>query len=53
MNLDMEMVLKLLVVGGLISFILLLISFQFIFAVIVLIIVIVSYYLLRKDQGSA
>lgn len=54
MNFDQNTILKLLVVGGLIAFILLLISFQFIFAIVVLIVAIVSWYWLKKgDQGTA
>lgn len=54
MNLDQNTVLKLLTVGGLIAFILLLISFQFVFAIIVLIVAIISFYLLKKgDSGNA
>lgn len=54
MNLSQEDILKFLIVGGLIAFILLLISFQFVFAIIVLIVAIVSLYLLKKsDQGNA
>ncbi len=54
MNFSQEDVLKFLAIGGLIAFILLLISFQFVFAIIVLIIAIIAWYLLKKgDQGNA
>lgn len=48
MNFDQNTILKLLIIVGLIAFILLLISFQFVFAVIVLIVAIASYILLKK-----
>ncbi len=52
MNLDQNTILKFLVAGSLIAFILLLISFQFVFAIIVLIVAIVSYYLLKKGHSG-
>lgn len=52
MNLSQEDVLKFLVISGLIAFILLLLSFQFIFAIVVLIIAIVSFILLKKGQQA-
>lgn len=52
MNFDQNTILKFLVVGGLIAFILLLISFQFVFAIIVLIVAIVSYIYLKKGQSG-
>ncbi len=48
---DMNHVLKFLVIGGLIAFILLLVSFQFLFAVIVLMIALVSYIFLQKSSA--
>ncbi|MBI3366399.1 hypothetical protein HY041_02100 [Candidatus Roizmanbacteria bacterium] len=52
MNFDQEIILKFLVAGGLIAFILLLINFQFLFAIIVLIVAIISYILLNRSQSS-
>lgn len=54
MNIDQNTIIKFLIAGGLIAFILLLISFQFVFAIIILIVVILSYILLNKGgSGSA
>lgn len=52
MNLDQATLLKLVIFGGLVAFILLLMSFQFIFAVVVLIVVGISYIFLKQSSSS-
>ena len=51
-NIPSDLVLKLIVFGGALAFLLLLVSFQFIIAIIILIITIISYVFFKQKQAS-
>ena len=51
MEIDKQTIYKLLALFGLIGTVLLLVSFQFLFAIVVLIIAIVSWLLSKKDSS--